>query len=108
MLASTGVIGEVLEVAKIVRSMPDMAARMAENGWEAAARAIMTTDTYAKGASAEAKIGNVSVRINGTPLPWIATHRHQIWCFWQPAARQIIRLFPIHMIRRLAISKTPF
>ena len=65
MLASTGVIGEVLDVGKIVRAMPDVRTHMTPDGWEAAARAIMTTDTYPKGASAEAKIGDVTVRING-------------------------------------------
>jgi len=65
MLASTGVIGEVLDVAKIVRVMPDLPARMTADGWQNAARAIMTTDTYAKGATAETNIGGVPVRING-------------------------------------------
>jgi len=35
------------------------------DGWEAAARAIMTTDTYAKGATASAMIGGTEVLING-------------------------------------------
>ncbi len=65
MLASTGVIGEPLDVAKIVRAMPDMKKSMTEDLWEASARAIMTTDTYAKGATATAKIGDTEVRING-------------------------------------------
>ncbi len=65
LLASTGVIGEVLDPSKIVRAIPDMAANMIKNGWEEAALAIMTTDTYPKGATAEAKIGDISVRING-------------------------------------------
>ncbi len=65
MLASTGVIGEVLDVGKIVRAMPDMRTDMKSDGWNQAAQAIMTTDTYAKGATAEAKIGDVPVRING-------------------------------------------
>ena len=34
-------------------------------GWEAAARAIMTTDTYAKGSTQEAEIDGVKVRLNG-------------------------------------------
>ncbi len=65
LLASTGVIGEVLDPSKIVRAIPDMAASMINNGWESAAKAILTTDTYAKGATATAKIGDVPVRING-------------------------------------------
>ena len=65
LLASTGVIGEILDPTKIVRALPDMAANMYTNSWESAARAIMTTDTYAKGATASAMIGNTTVRING-------------------------------------------
>ena len=65
LLASTGVIGEVLDVAKIVKAMPDMRTEMTSDGWEQGARAIMTTDTYAKGASVETQIGSTAVRING-------------------------------------------
>ena len=35
------------------------------NAWEPAARAIMTTDTFPKGATASAEIDGVAVRING-------------------------------------------
>ncbi len=65
LIASTGVIGQPLDVSKIVRAMPDLPVQMATNGWSAGAHAIMTTDTYAKGATAEAKIGDTVVTING-------------------------------------------
>ena len=65
LLASTGVIGEVLDPTKIVRALPDMLPKMDSDGWEAGANAILTTDTYAKGATAETTIGNAPVRING-------------------------------------------
>jgi len=65
LIASTGVIGQPLDVSKIVRAMPDLPVQMATNGWSAGAHAIMTTDTYAKGATAEAKIGDTAVTING-------------------------------------------
>ncbi len=65
LLASTGVIGEPLEASKLVAKFPDIQADFEGDGWEAAARAIMTTDTHPKGASAETKIDGIPVRING-------------------------------------------
>ena len=62
-LASTGVIGVALEASKLVDQFPKM--RMYPDGWEAATRAIMTTDTHPKGATATAKIGDTTVTING-------------------------------------------
>ena len=64
-LASTGVIGEPLDASKVVAKFPEMKAGLDPNGWEAAARAIMTTDTHAKGATAMAKIDGVEIGING-------------------------------------------
>ncbi len=64
-IASTGVIGVALEAEKLVDQFGGMATRMTPDGWEAAARAIMTTDTYPKGATARAKIDGVPVTING-------------------------------------------
>ena len=64
-LASTGVIGEPLEASKLTAKFPEIAANMQADGWEEAARAIMTTDTHPKGASRTATIGGVPVRING-------------------------------------------
>lgn len=62
-LASTGVIGVALEASKLVNKFPKM--ELHADGWEAAARAIMTTDTHPKGATATAKIGETTVRLNG-------------------------------------------
>lgn len=64
-LASTGVIGEPLDASKVIAKFPEMKAGLDADGWEAAARAIMTTDTHAKGATATAKIDGVDIRING-------------------------------------------
>lgn len=64
-IASTGVIGVALDASKVVAQFPDMASRMRSDGWDAAARAIMTTDTYPKGASATAMIHATRVTING-------------------------------------------
>ncbi len=64
-VASTGVIGETLETDKILAAMPRLHDGLAADAWEAAARAIMTTDTYPKGASRQVAVGGVSVTING-------------------------------------------
>ncbi|MEP1230657.1 MAG: bifunctional glutamate N-acetyltransferase/amino-acid acetyltransferase ArgJ [Litorimonas sp.] len=64
-LASTGVIGEALDASKVTGKFPDMLESLTGDGWAAAAHAIMTTDTHAKGASHSADINGVSVRING-------------------------------------------
>ncbi len=63
--ASTGVIGEPLAVEKIIAALPDFKAALSETDWQAAARAIMTTDTFPKGATRTAEIGGVPVTING-------------------------------------------
>ncbi len=64
-IASTGVIGEPLDSSKVSAQFPDMAGRMETDGWAQAAQAIMTTDTYAKGATVLADIAGTPVRING-------------------------------------------
>jgi glutamate N-acetyltransferase/amino-acid N-acetyltransferase len=45
---STGVIGEYLPMGKIAAALPKAVEALAEEGWERAARAIMTTDTRPK------------------------------------------------------------
>ncbi len=47
-MASTGVIGQTLNIAAIERGMPPLAAELSYGGSDAAARAIMTTDTVKK------------------------------------------------------------
>jgi glutamate N-acetyltransferase/amino-acid N-acetyltransferase len=64
-LASTGVIGEPLPAHKIVAVMDEMRAKLAADRFAEAAQAIMTTDTFAKGATRTAVIDGVEVRING-------------------------------------------
>jgi glutamate N-acetyltransferase/amino-acid N-acetyltransferase len=64
-LASTGVIGEPLDPTKFAAVVDDMAARCVEIPWIAPASAIMTTDTYPKGASRRVAIGEATVTING-------------------------------------------
>lgn len=64
-IASTGVIGEVLDGARIAACLRAMAARLGPGGWEAAATAIGTTDTFPKGAWATARIDGTPVTIGG-------------------------------------------
>jgi len=64
-IASTGVIGVALKAEKVVTQFTGMANRLSPDGWDAAARAIMTTDTFAKGASGTAMIGGTLVTLNG-------------------------------------------
>jgi glutamate N-acetyltransferase/amino-acid N-acetyltransferase len=64
-LASTGVIGEPLDASKFAVVMAAMVASAAPGGWHEAAEAIMTTDTFPKGAAAIARLGSVPVTICG-------------------------------------------
>ena len=65
MVASTGVIGEVLHHDKLIAALPGLRETLREDNWEAAARGIMTTDTFPKASTRVAKIGETSVRITG-------------------------------------------
>jgi glutamate N-acetyltransferase/amino-acid N-acetyltransferase len=64
-IASTGVIGEPLEAGKFTHLLERLAREAAPGAWQAAARAIMTTDTFPKLASRQARIGDTPVTING-------------------------------------------
>jgi glutamate N-acetyltransferase / amino-acid N-acetyltransferase len=64
-VASTGVIGEVLPHDRLTAALPALHANLRDDAWEAAARGIMTTDTFPKAATREAQIGDAKVRING-------------------------------------------
>jgi glutamate N-acetyltransferase / amino-acid N-acetyltransferase len=64
-ISSTGVIGEPPPPDKIVAALPHAAQLLAADAWVSAARAIMTTDTFPKGATATAAIDGTMVRING-------------------------------------------
>ncbi len=64
-MASTGVIGEPLDATRITRVIDTLVADAREDGLPAAAKAIMTTDTYPKMATARVKLGNSEVVING-------------------------------------------
>ncbi|MDJ0822786.1 MAG: bifunctional ornithine acetyltransferase/N-acetylglutamate synthase, partial [Paracoccaceae bacterium] len=63
--SSTGVIGEPLPHAKITAVLQDMNTSLSETGIAEAAAAIMTTDTFPKGAGAEVSIDGQTVHIAG-------------------------------------------
>jgi len=64
-ISSTGVIGEPPPADKIIGALPQIVPRLSVDGWEAAARAILTTDTFPKGSTATAEIDGVQVRLSG-------------------------------------------
>jgi glutamate N-acetyltransferase / amino-acid N-acetyltransferase len=64
-LASTGVIGEPLDATKFGTVMGELVASAAPGGWQNAAEAIMTTDTFPKGAAAIARFGATPVTVCG-------------------------------------------
>ena len=63
--SSTGVIGDPLPHDRIIARVPDLVAALDEGGIEMAARAIMTTDTFPKGAAAEVDGTGGKIRIAG-------------------------------------------
>jgi glutamate N-acetyltransferase / amino-acid N-acetyltransferase len=65
MMSSTGVIGEFLPVEKMLAAMDTLYQNQTPNGWNAAAKAIMTTDTFAKCVTRTTHIDGVEVKING-------------------------------------------
>src|SRR5204862_2537881 len=64
-LASTGVIGEPLPATQFSGVMDQLVADAAPGHWLDAARAIMTTDTFPKVATAKTNIGKTGITITG-------------------------------------------
>ncbi|MGD9924001.1 MAG: bifunctional glutamate N-acetyltransferase/amino-acid acetyltransferase ArgJ [Pseudorhodoplanes sp.] len=64
-LASTGVIGEPLDATKFDGVMQTLVESAAPGRFLDAAKAIMTTDTFPKVATAQARIGKTTVTVNG-------------------------------------------
>jgi glutamate N-acetyltransferase/amino-acid N-acetyltransferase len=64
-IASTGVIGEPMDAAKFAHLLGAMAKSATPDGWEAAARSIMTTDTYPKLAASEVALDGGKAVIAG-------------------------------------------
>ena len=64
-ISSTGVIGEPPPADRISAALPKVVALLSAQNWQPAAQAIMTTDTFPKGATTTATIDGAAVRING-------------------------------------------
>ncbi len=62
---STGVIGEPLPVDKIKKAIPLAVQNQADNNWDAAAKAIMTTDTFPKGSTRIVEVDGKTISISG-------------------------------------------
>jgi len=62
---STGVIGVQLPIDKITDALPNATQQLSPNHWDAAAKAIMTTDTRPKLATRTLKIDGQDVRVTG-------------------------------------------
>jgi len=65
LVASTGVIGALLNVDLISRAMPGLVKNLAADGIPAAVQAIMTTDSFAKMARFEGEAGGKPFKIAG-------------------------------------------
>ena len=64
-VASTGVIGQPLDITPIKNGMPELTAGLRYDGNIDAAEAIMTTDTIRKEAAVEFELGGKTCRIGG-------------------------------------------
>lgn len=62
---STGVIGEYLPVDRLTAAFPPALSALAEDGWDAAARAIMTTDTRPKRVTQQVWLGDCQATLTG-------------------------------------------
>ncbi|WP_417262389.1 bifunctional glutamate N-acetyltransferase/amino-acid acetyltransferase ArgJ [Celeribacter sp.] len=63
--ASTGVIGEPLKWERITAKIADLNAALTPDSMDMAARAIMTTDTFPKGATQSADLDGTPIKIAG-------------------------------------------
>ena len=64
-VASTGVIGQPLDIAPIVNGIPSLVDGLSKDGGECAAEGIMTTDTIKKEVAVEFQIGEKICRMGG-------------------------------------------
>jgi glutamate N-acetyltransferase/amino-acid N-acetyltransferase len=64
-MASTGVIGEPLPADRVTSKLHELKDALAPSAIESAAQAIMTTDTFPKGACAEVMLDGARVQIAG-------------------------------------------
>ncbi len=64
-VSSTGVIGMPLDRDLVVENLTHIGEKLGTCSWHEAARAIMTTDTFAKGVTKKAYVGAAEITLNG-------------------------------------------
>lgn len=62
---STGVIAQSLDMKKLLAGLPNAMSHQSPDHWLSAARAIMTTDTVAKGCSRQCQIDEKTITVSG-------------------------------------------
>ncbi|MFI3218434.1 MAG: bifunctional glutamate N-acetyltransferase/amino-acid acetyltransferase ArgJ [Methylococcales bacterium] len=110
---STGVIGQLLPVAKLTAALPSAIAQLNSDNWDKAAKAIMTTDTFPKGVSKTISIAGETITINGiskgagmiqpnmaTMLGFIATDAN----IQQPLLQQCLALAVEQSFNRITVD----
>ena len=65
LVCSTGVIGPQVSLEPVAAAVPRLVETLEPDGWDGAARAIMTTDTFPKRAWARARVGDRTVTVGG-------------------------------------------
>lgn len=99
LVASTGVIGAPLPIHNLLRGASAAVSALSSHGGDAAARAIMTTDTCQKTCAIETRMGGKPVRIGGMAKgsgmihPNLATMLSVISTDAQIPAAQLDRIF---------------
>ncbi|MBR3644734.1 MAG: bifunctional ornithine acetyltransferase/N-acetylglutamate synthase, partial [Parasporobacterium sp.] len=64
-VASTGVIGQPMDITPIAEGIPSLAEGLTDSGSDLAAEGIMTTDTVKKSVAVEFELGGKTCRIGG-------------------------------------------
>jgi len=65
LLASTGIIGKKLPLAKIKAGLPKLVSQLSSSGLDRVKKAILTTDTYAKAVTAQFNLGQHKITVCG-------------------------------------------
>lgn len=65
LLASTGIIGRRLALAKIKAGLPKLVAQLSRSGLDKVKKAILTTDTFTKEATAQFRLGKQKITVSG-------------------------------------------
>ena len=102
-IASTGVIGEQLDYKRILSVLPHVSKTLTTESWLNAAKAIMTTDTFPKGAWSNTNIDGYPVNIAGIAKGsgMIAPNMATMLAFMFTDAR-----LPVKVLRSLVKAET--